>query len=64
MQALCANSKDLFESNTFKAQDICLDSEQNVCHFEIYPNENSETVIVCIGKGCTSMKTLCFYAQR
>ena len=24
------------ESNTIKAQDICLDTEQNICHFEIH----------------------------
>ncbi|KAK4806386.1 hypothetical protein QYF61_016236 [Mycteria americana] len=47
------------ESNTIKAQDICLDTEQNVCHFEIYPDEAPETVLVYIGKGCVCMRTLC-----
>ncbi|KAK4811065.1 hypothetical protein QYF61_016351 [Mycteria americana] len=39
------------ESNTIKAQDICLDTEQNVCHFEVQPDEAPETVLVYIGKG-------------
>ena len=26
------------ESNTIKVQDICLDTEQNICHFEIHPD--------------------------
>ncbi|KAK4811143.1 hypothetical protein QYF61_019774 [Mycteria americana] len=47
------------ESNTLKAQDICLDTEQNVCHFEIRPDEAPETVLVYIGKGCVCMRTLC-----
>ncbi|XP_074021302.1 uncharacterized protein [Numenius arquata] len=34
------------ESNTIKAQDICLDTEQNVCHFEIHLKENPETVLL------------------
>ncbi|KAK4806952.1 hypothetical protein QYF61_027319 [Mycteria americana] len=46
-------------SNTLKAQDICLDTEQNVCHFEIQPDEAPETVLVYIGKGCVCMRTLC-----
>ena len=47
------------ESNTLKAQDICLDTEQNVCHFEIRPDEAPETVLVYTGKGCVCMRTLC-----
>lgn len=38
------------KSNTTKAQDICLDIEQNVCYFEIHLNENLETVLVYIVK--------------
>ncbi|KAK4818868.1 hypothetical protein QYF61_021073 [Mycteria americana] len=38
------------ESNTIKAQDICFDTEQNICHFEIQPNETPETVLLYIGK--------------
>lgn len=40
------------ESNTFEAQDICLDAEQNIWCFEIHPNEKPETVITYVGKGC------------
>ncbi|XP_076185054.1 uncharacterized protein LOC143156043 [Aptenodytes patagonicus] len=47
------------ESNTIKAQDVCLDTEQNVCHFEIHPDEAPETVLVYIGKGCVCMRTPC-----
>ncbi|KAK4820012.1 hypothetical protein QYF61_017391 [Mycteria americana] len=39
------------ESNTLKAQHIYLDTEQNVCHFEIQPDGAPETVFVYIGKG-------------
>lgn len=41
----------LYESNTLNAQDICLDTEQNICHFEVHPNEALKTVLVYIGKG-------------
>uniref|UniRef100_A0A8C3PND6 Uncharacterized protein n=1 Tax=Calidris pygmaea TaxID=425635 RepID=A0A8C3PND6_9CHAR len=47
------------ESNTIKAQDVCLDTKQNVCHFEIHLNENPETVLIYTGKGCVCMRTLC-----
>lgn len=40
----------IYESNTIKAHDICLDMEQNICSFQIHPNESSETVLVYIGK--------------
>lgn len=33
--------------------------EQNVCHFEIHPNEKPETVLIHIGKGCVYMRTHC-----
>lgn len=38
------------ESNTINAQDICLGTEQNVCHFAIRPAEMLETVLTYIGK--------------
>lgn len=38
------------ESNTTNAQDIYLDTEQNVCHFEICPAEMLENVLIYIGK--------------
>ena len=47
------------ESNTLESQDICLDTEQNICHFEIHPNETLKTVLVYIGKGCVCMRTHC-----
>ncbi|KAK4805581.1 hypothetical protein QYF61_009346 [Mycteria americana] len=47
------------ESNTIKGQDICLDTEQNVCHLEIHPDETPETVLVYVGNGCACMRTLC-----
>ena len=45
------------ESNTIKTQDICLDTEQKICHIEMYPDEISETVLVYTGKGCVCMRT-------
>ncbi|XP_074667533.1 uncharacterized protein LOC141917846 [Strix aluco] len=47
------------EGNTLEAQDICLDTEQNICHFEIHPNETPETVVIYVGKGCVCMRTRC-----
>lgn len=47
------------KSNTLKAQDICLDTEQNICHFEIHPNQVTKTVVIYIGKGCVCTRTLC-----
>ncbi|KAK4823936.1 LOW QUALITY PROTEIN: hypothetical protein QYF61_008322 [Mycteria americana] len=47
------------KTNTLKAWDICLDTEQNVCDFEIQPDEAPETVLVYIGKGCVCMRTFC-----
>ncbi|KAK4825339.1 hypothetical protein QYF61_026858 [Mycteria americana] len=49
----------IYESNTIKALDICLDTEQNVCHFEIHPDGTPETGLVYIGKGRVCMRTLC-----
>ncbi|RMB96334.1 hypothetical protein DUI87_27199 [Hirundo rustica rustica] len=36
------------ESNEVIAQDVCLDTEQNICHFEIHPNEAPGTVLIYI----------------
>ncbi|XP_054666927.1 uncharacterized protein LOC129199870 [Grus americana] len=47
------------EDNAIETQDICLDSEQNICHFEVHPNENPKTVIIYIGKGCICLRTIC-----
>uniref|UniRef100_A0A8D2P6W1 Envelope glycoprotein n=1 Tax=Zosterops lateralis melanops TaxID=1220523 RepID=A0A8D2P6W1_ZOSLA len=47
------------ESNAIIAQDICLDTEQNICHFEVHPNEAPGTVLVYIGNGCACFRTVC-----
>ncbi|XP_053789591.1 uncharacterized protein LOC128783033 isoform X3 [Vidua chalybeata] len=47
------------EGNAIIAQDICLDTEQNICHFDIHPNETSETVLVHTGNGCACFGTTC-----
>ncbi|XP_075302889.1 uncharacterized protein LOC142365708 [Opisthocomus hoazin] len=47
------------ESNTLKAQDICLDTEQNVCHFEIHPDDAPNAVLVYVGKGCVCSRSPC-----
>lgn len=39
----------IWESNTIEAQNVCLDTKQNVCNFEINPNETPETVLVYVG---------------
>lgn len=60
--ATCAVQKQqgfICECNTLKTQDICLDTEHNVCHFEIHPRETSETVLGCVGNGCVCMRALC-----
>ncbi|RMC04210.1 hypothetical protein DUI87_19029 [Hirundo rustica rustica] len=44
------------ETNMIDAQDICLDTEQNICHFEIHPDTSQKTMLVYIGLGC--VKTL------
>jgi len=38
------------ESDTLKAQDICLDTKQNVCHFEIHPNEAPTLCLYLLGR--------------
>ncbi|RMC21231.1 hypothetical protein DUI87_02089 [Hirundo rustica rustica] len=40
------------ETNMIDAQDICLDTEQNICHFEIHPDTSQKTMLVYIGLGC------------
>lgn len=47
------------ECNAVETQDICLDTEQNVCHFEIHPGETSEAVLECVGNGCACMRAPC-----
>ncbi|XP_050842348.1 uncharacterized protein LOC108963651 isoform X1 [Serinus canaria] len=47
------------ESNLISAQDICLDTDQGICHFEIHPDTNQQTVLVYIGEGCVCLRTVC-----
>ncbi|XP_064591958.1 uncharacterized protein LOC135459657 [Zonotrichia leucophrys gambelii] len=47
------------ESNAIAAQDICLDTEENICHFEIRPYEDTQTVLIYIGNGCACFRTTC-----
>ncbi|XP_068280354.1 uncharacterized protein [Nyctibius grandis] len=47
------------ESNTIDAQDICLDTEQNICHFEIHPDSRQKTLLVYTGHGCVCLRTAC-----
>ncbi|XP_066845245.1 LOW QUALITY PROTEIN: uncharacterized protein [Anser cygnoides] len=51
------------ESNTIDAQDVCLDTEQGVCHFEIHPNTSQKTVLVYIGQGCVCLRTACAFVE-
>lgn len=54
VHVLHGNNEDLFicESNAIKTQYTCLDTEQNTCHFERYPNETREIVLPYSGEGC------------
>ncbi|XP_039946963.2 uncharacterized protein LOC120765837 [Hirundo rustica] len=47
------------ETNMIDAQDICLDTEQNICHFEIHPDTSQKTMLVYIGLGCVCLRTAC-----
>ncbi|XP_030921224.1 uncharacterized protein LOC115949082 [Geospiza fortis] len=48
------------ESNTINAQDVCLDTEQSICHFEIHPVTDQKTVLVYTGKRvCVPENCLC-----
>ena len=45
--------------NTIKAQDICLDTQQSICHFEIHPEEATDSMLVYIGNGYVCIRKLC-----
>uniref|UniRef100_A0A8D2M0Y0 Uncharacterized protein n=1 Tax=Zonotrichia albicollis TaxID=44394 RepID=A0A8D2M0Y0_ZONAL len=47
------------ESNTINAQDVCLDTEQSICHFEVHSVTDQKTVLVYTGKGCVCLRTAC-----
>lgn len=49
------------ESNAIEAQDMCLDTDQKVCHFEVRSNIDSKTLLVYVGKGCACLRTTCDY---
>lgn len=51
------------EGNTIDAQDIRLNAEQNLCHFEIHPNTDQKTVIIYIGHGCIYLRTTCTFLE-
>ncbi|XP_071895524.1 uncharacterized protein [Anas platyrhynchos] len=51
------------ESNTIDAQDVCFDTEQGICHFEIHPNTSQKTVLVYVGKGCVCLRTACDFVE-
>uniref|UniRef100_A0A8B9BUJ2 Uncharacterized protein n=1 Tax=Anser brachyrhynchus TaxID=132585 RepID=A0A8B9BUJ2_9AVES len=51
------------ESSTIDARDVCLDTEQGVCHFEIHPNTSQKTVLVYIGQGCVCLRTACAFVE-
>lgn len=49
------------ESNAINAQDICLDTDQKVCHFEVHPNTDLKTILIYAGKGCVCLRTACSF---
>ncbi|XP_042656327.1 uncharacterized protein LOC122154120 [Tyto alba] len=51
------------ESNTIDAQDVCLDTEQSICHFEIHLDNSKKTVIVYTGQGCICLGTACVLVE-
>ncbi|XP_042660771.1 uncharacterized protein LOC116964869 [Tyto alba] len=51
------------ESNTIDTRDICLDTEQSICHFEIHPDNSKKTVIIYAGQGCICLRTACVFVE-
>ncbi|XP_074992061.1 uncharacterized protein LOC142074943 [Calonectris borealis] len=49
------------ENNAISAQDICLDTDQKVCHFEVRPNADLKTILIYTGKGCVCLRTACTF---
>ncbi|XP_074667280.1 uncharacterized protein LOC141917753 isoform X1 [Strix aluco] len=47
------------EGNSIQAEDMCLDTHQKECHFEIQSSINNDTVMIYIGEGCICLRTLC-----
>ena len=51
------------ESNTIEAQDVCFNTEQGICHFEIHPNTSQKTVLLYVGQGCVCLRTACDFVE-
>ncbi|KAJ7403867.1 hypothetical protein WISP_148925 [Willisornis vidua] len=51
------------EDDALKASDVCFDTKEGVCHFEINPQSSSKTTLVYVGKGCVCFRTMCKYVQ-
>lgn len=43
------------ESNTINAQDVCLDTEQSICHFKVEAVTDQKTLLIYTGKGCVCL---------
>ncbi|KAM4673958.1 uncharacterized protein AAGF69_002726 [Amazona ochrocephala] len=51
------------EDDALKASDVCFDTREGVCHFEINPQSSNKTVLVYVGKGCVCFRTMCKHVQ-
>ncbi|XP_027758309.1 uncharacterized protein LOC114067216 [Empidonax traillii] len=51
------------EDDALKASDVCFDTKEGVCHFEINPQSGNKTMLVYVGKGCVCFRTMCKYVQ-
>ncbi|XP_059701393.1 uncharacterized protein LOC132326766 [Haemorhous mexicanus] len=51
------------EDDALKASDVCFDTKEGVCHFEINPQSSNKTMLVYVGKGCVCFRTTCKYVQ-
>lgn len=48
----------LCERNTEDSKNICLDTEQSICHLQMHPT-NQTTLLVYTGQGCVCLRTAC-----
>ncbi|XP_068023774.1 uncharacterized protein [Melanerpes formicivorus] len=51
------------EDDALRASDVCFDTREGVCHFEISPQGSNRTVLVYVGKGCVCFRTACTHVQ-
>uniref|UniRef100_A0A8C3RGZ0 Uncharacterized protein n=1 Tax=Cyanoderma ruficeps TaxID=181631 RepID=A0A8C3RGZ0_9PASS len=51
------------EDDALKASDVCFDTKEGECHFEINPQSSNKTMLVYVGKGCVCFRTTCKYVQ-